>query len=87
MVYAARSLGIPVSTDFYRTSPETGGSGHLWNILKDTTGTIVPFWFIEWRAERGNSDGRKKEKSSDIVMEHSPNYIPVSQRKKKCRGI
>lgn len=60
-VYMMRSVGIPVTTDIYLYSPGIQ-HGHLWNVVKDTTGHYVPFWFREFRAERGGSDGRKKGK-------------------------
>lgn len=60
-VYILRSLGIPVDIDHYRISPE-GRGGHSWNVLKDTTGLPVPFWFIETEVDRNWSDKRKKAK-------------------------
>ena len=60
-VYILRSLGIPVDVDHYRISPE-GRGGHSWNVLKDTTGLPVPFWFIETEVSRDWSDKRKKAK-------------------------
>lgn len=61
-VYALRSLGFPVTTDIYHCSPEYQ-QGHLWNVLLDTTGRVVPFWFSELKIERdGSGDGRKKGK-------------------------
>ena len=60
-VYVMRSLGIPVTIDTYLYSPGIQ-HGHLWNVVKDTTGLYVPFWFREFKAERGGNDGRKKGK-------------------------
>ena len=76
-VYVMRSLGIPVSTDFYLYSPGIQ-HGHLWNVVKDTTGLYVPFWFREFRAERGGNDGRKKGKVYRISF---------GQQKEKVKGI
>lgn len=60
-VYVMRALGFPVAIDIYPYSPEFQG-GHLWNVLRDTNGTYVPFWFIQTRIQRGGNDGRKKGK-------------------------
>lgn len=60
-VYVLRSLGFPVTIDMYHYSPENQ-HGHLWNVLLDTTGLSIPFWFQELRIERGGNDGRKKGK-------------------------
>jgi len=60
-VYLFRSLGIPVATDCYLSSPQTNGP-HSWTILKDTTGMLVPFWLVETDVKRGGSDGRPKGK-------------------------
>lgn len=65
-VYVLRSLGIPVATDFYKASPHTNGN-HSWNVVKDTTGLIVPFWLCETDVERGKSDGRPKGKAFRIM--------------------
>ena len=60
-VYVLRSLGIPSGIDIYRYSPENQ-HGHLWNVVKDTTGSFIPFWFSENRIKRGGNDGRRKGK-------------------------
>lgn len=57
--YVLRSVGIPTGTDMMIRSPETAG-GHTWNVVKDTTGGVVPFWFES--LVRGHSDGRRKGK-------------------------
>lgn len=60
-VYLLRSLGMPVATDCYLSSPQTSGA-HSWTVLKDTTGAWVPFWLVETEVKRGLSDGRPKGK-------------------------
>lgn len=60
-VYLLRSLGMPVATDCYLSSPQTSGA-HSWTVLKDTTGAWVPFWLMETEVERGVDDGRPKGK-------------------------
>lgn len=62
-LYAMRSCGIPVATDFIVYSPDYQHS-HEWNVVRDTTGCFIPFGF-EWsRPERTEQrdDGRKKGK-------------------------
>lgn len=60
-VYVLRALGIPAATDIYHYGPGKG-AGHVWNVLRDTTGGYVPFWFIQTKVERGGSDKREKGK-------------------------
>lgn len=60
-VYLLRSLGMPVATDCYLSSPQTSGA-HSWTVLKDTTGAWVPFWLMETEVKRGLDDGRPKGK-------------------------
>lgn len=60
-IYVMRALGFPTAIDIYHYSPENK-NGHLWNVLKDTTGAYIPFWFMENGAKRGGSDNRKKGK-------------------------
>ena len=44
-IYVLRALGLPVSYDFYKISPETANS-HSWNILIDNqTKQGIPFFF------------------------------------------
>lgn len=59
--YLLRALGFPVTTDIFHYSPENQ-HGHLWNVLKDTTGAIIPFWIMETRVKRGGGDTRQKGK-------------------------
>ena len=44
--YVMRSLGIPITMDFYEMSPSYN-SRHFWSALIDTTGLVVPFNYIE----------------------------------------
>ncbi|WP_455673575.1 hypothetical protein [Phocaeicola sp.] len=60
-LYLFRALGIPTAIDSYLISPQTNGQ-HSWNVLKDTTGLLVPFWFMESDVKRGQNDGRPKGK-------------------------
>lgn len=59
-VYVFRSLGFPVTVDFYHFSPENQHD-HLWNALKDTTGLYVPF-NMGVEVLRNGGDGRRKGK-------------------------
>ena len=60
-VYLLRSLGIPAVTDHYIASPHMSGP-HFWNAVRDTTGRLVPFWLMEGKVGRWESDGRAKGK-------------------------
>ena len=64
-LYVYRALGIPIATDMYVYSSETR-KGHTWNVVKDTTGRYVGFWFTERDAIRDSvySDLRKSGKVS-----------------------
>ena len=64
-LYVYRALGIPIATDMYVYSSETR-KGHTWNVVKDTTGRYVGFWFTERDAIRDSvySDLRKSRKVS-----------------------
>lgn len=64
-LYVYRALGIPIATDMYVYSSETR-KGHTWNVVKDTTGRYVGFWFTEQDAIRDSvySDLRKSGKAS-----------------------
>lgn len=61
--YVMRSVGIPVTTDFYPYSPEYK-QGHEWNVLRDTTGKYLSFWYKQFNAVRDSTftDERKKGK-------------------------
>lgn len=63
-LYVYRALGIPIATDMYVYSSETR-KGHTWNVVKDTTGRYVGFWFTEQDAIRDSvySDLRKSGKA------------------------
>ena len=59
-IYLMRSLGIPTAVDAYRRR-----AIHSWTVLRDTTGSYVPFWLDNYQGsiiERGSSDGRLKGK-------------------------
>lgn len=61
-IYAMRACGIPVAIDQYIYSPEYQ-NGHTWNVVRDTTGKFIPFWFTQFEASRDmKDDGRKKGK-------------------------
>lgn len=60
-LYMMRALGFPVGIDSYLYSP-VNRFGHSWNVLKDTTGQTIPFWYVDTRIRRGQGDGRKKGK-------------------------
>lgn len=61
--YVMRSVGIPVTTDIYPYSPEFQ-SKHEWNVVRDTTGKYLPFWYEQFAATRdvAFTDKRKKGK-------------------------
>lgn len=63
-VYVMRALGIPATTDSYTYSPESQ-KGHTWNVVRDTTGEYVGFWFVDSEGVRGKkySDRRKMGKA------------------------
>ena len=61
-VYIFRSLGFPVGIDEYLYSPSNQNS-HVWNILKNTDGRALSFWYMDSRdLAVGMTDGRKKGK-------------------------
>lgn len=61
-VYIYRALGFPVGIDGYLYSPSNRHS-HVWNILKHTDGSTLPFWYMDSRdLTVGMTDGRKKGK-------------------------
>lgn len=61
--YVMRSVGIPVTTDMYLYSPEYQ-IDHEWNVVRDTTGKYLPFWYEQFHAVRDDNftDKRKKGK-------------------------
>lgn len=61
--YVMRSVGIPVTTDMYPYSPEYQ-IDHEWNVVRDTTGKYLPFWYEQFNAVRDDNftDKRKKGK-------------------------
>ncbi|ATA72742.1 hypothetical protein CGC49_05195 [Capnocytophaga sp. H4358] len=62
-IYVMRSVGIPVTTDIYPYSPEYR-IDHQWNVVRDTTGKYLPFWYEQFNAVRDDNftDQRKKGK-------------------------
>ena len=69
--YALRALGIPVTTDFYQSSP-VYQSKHYWSALIDTTGLPVLFNYIEEEMARGYQGKRKKGKVFRRMFEVQP---------------
>ena len=63
VLYAMRSCGIPVATDFLVHAPDYQG-GHSWSAVRDTTGKFLPFYYDEYAAKRDSEwkDGRRKGK-------------------------
>ena len=60
--YAMRSVGIPVTTDFYIYSPDLR-TWHCWNAIRDTMGTYYPFWYTQDSIKRSvTNDNRRKGK-------------------------
>ncbi|WP_259330188.1 hypothetical protein [Bacteroides cellulosilyticus] len=59
--YVMRSLGIPITMDFYEVSPSYN-SRHFWSALIDTTGFVVPFNYIEQEIVRQSQNERKRGK-------------------------
>lgn len=57
-LYAMRALGIPISTDFYISSPSYN-SRHFWNAIIDMDGNAIPFNYTEQRIERNGRFNRK----------------------------
>ena len=60
-IYTMRSLGIPVATDEYITSPSYSGK-HFWTSIIDTTKKAVPFIYNENELSRYKFDDRDKGK-------------------------
>lgn len=88
-VYVMRSLGIPITIDFYPYCPESR-KGHTWNSVRDTTGTFWGMWFTEKELKRGEvySDGRKSGKilrkcfAAPRYKDASVDYFPDTLRVK-----
>lgn len=57
--YAMRSLGIPIATDQYITSPSYN-SKHMWSAIIDTTGRAIPFNYTEGKPSRNNNQFNRK---------------------------
>lgn len=61
-IYAMRACGIPIAIDRYIHSTVYQGS-HTWNVVRDTTGHFLPFWYTVFEASRDmKDDGRRKGK-------------------------
>ena len=61
--YAMRSVGIPITTDYYIYSPDLR-TWHCWNVVRDTTGQCYPFWYTKDEVVRSvANDGRRKGKA------------------------
>lgn len=60
-IYILRSLGIPITTDYFLFSPQFAGL-HIWNALIDTTGKSLPYVFYNYGITRDFVDQRKKGK-------------------------
>lgn len=58
-----RAVGIPVTTDYYIYSPDLR-TWHCWNVVRDTTGKYLPFWYTKDEVQRTlKSDERRKGKA------------------------
>ena len=80
-VYAMRACGIPAAVDQYLYSPDFQ-SGHTWNVVRDTTGMFLPFWYINFEARRDmKDDERQKGKVYRHCYEIQPK--PFAEEKKK----
>lgn len=61
IMYMFRTLGIPVTRDRYKYSPEIRHS-HEWNAVEDTTGRFIPIEFHESGVKRDWENKRRKGK-------------------------
>lgn len=61
IMYVFRTLGIPVTRDRYKYSPEIRHS-HEWNAVEDTTGRFIPIEFHESGVKRDWENKRRKGK-------------------------
>ena len=59
-IYTMRSLGIPISSDFYITSPSYN-STHSWNAIIDTTHLAIPFNYTEEPISRKRRPNERKK--------------------------
>ena len=50
VTYAFRAVGIPCMED------TDARGGHVWNVVRDTTESDVPIWYIASEAVRGSRD-------------------------------
>lgn len=91
--FVMRSVGIPVTTDMYPYSPEYQAD-HEWNVVRDTTGQYLPFWYQQFNAVRDKNftDKRKKgkvfrmtyalQKSAEEVQK-----LPLSSRRPFMKDV
>lgn len=68
--YVMRSVGIPVTTDMYLYSPEYQ-MDHEWNVVRDTTGKFLPFWYEQFKAVRDDNFTDKRKKGKVFRMTYS----------------
>lgn len=73
--YLFRALGIPVAIDFYRYSPESL-LGHSWNVVKDTTGEVLPFAFGIIKRTNKRVNGIKIGKAFRTCYGQQPEIYP-----------
>lgn len=78
--YVMRSVGIPVTTDMYPYSPEYQ-MGHEWNVVRDTTGRYLPFWYEQFNAVRDDSFTDKRKKGKVFRMTYGLQH-PIKSLKK-----
>lgn len=81
-VYLMRSMGIPITLHRYYYSSETR-TGHVWPVIRDTTGMYVPYQFMQGYSKRNHiyTDNRRigkiyQELWERPVMDKKNNGIP-----------
>lgn len=80
-IYAMRACGIPAATDRYVYSPTYKG-GHSWNVVRDTTGCFLPFWYTQFEARRDmKDDGRRKGKVFRRFFGRQQDYMPENTKR------
>lgn len=85
--YVMRSVGIPVTADMFPYSPEYK-IDHEWNVVRDTTGRYLPFWYEQFNAVRNKNftDKRKKGKVFRLCYGLQKNIEELSSLPKKLRN-
>ncbi|WP_172919336.1 hypothetical protein [Capnocytophaga canis] len=78
--YVMRAVGIPVTTDMYPYSPEYQ-IDHEWNVVRDTTGKYLPFWYEQFNAVRDENFTDKRKKGKVFRMTYGL-QSPVKEIKK-----